>query len=139
MSTAKELVAYFSMEIALSSELPTYAGGLGVLAGDTLRAAADLDVAMVGITLLHRRGYFRQVLDAQGHQQERDVVWSPAGELIVARGSEILALDPDSGAKYMAVEAWERQLEFAKPSEDDISLVWFRWRRAGEKALDRAG
>lgn len=77
MSTAKELVAYFSMEIALSSELPTYAGGLGVLAGDTLRAAADLDVAMVGVTLLHRRGYFRQVLDAQGHQQERDVVWSP--------------------------------------------------------------
>lgn len=77
MSVAADPVAYFSMEIALESAVPTYAGGLGVLAGDTLRAAADMDVPMVGVTLLHRKGYFRQVLDAQGHQQERDVVWSP--------------------------------------------------------------
>lgn len=81
MSAALDLVAYFSMEIALHSEIPTYAGGLGVLAGDTLRAAADLDVPMVGVSLLHRRGYFRQVLDAQGRQQERDVVWSPEQRL----------------------------------------------------------
>lgn len=68
------IVAYFSMEIALESSIPTYAGGLGVLAGDTIRSAADLDVPMVAVTLLHRQGYFYQRLDAQGHQTEEPVV-----------------------------------------------------------------
>jgi starch phosphorylase len=63
-------VAYFSMEIALRSEIPTYAGGLGVLAGDTLRTAADLQVSLVGVTLVSRQGYFRQEIDASGHQVE---------------------------------------------------------------------
>ena len=52
------LVAYFSMEIGLESGMPTYSGGLGVLAVDTIRSAADLDVPMVAVSLLHRRGYF---------------------------------------------------------------------------------
>jgi starch phosphorylase len=51
------------MEIALEGSIPTYSGGLGVLAGDTLRAAADLGVPVVGVTLVHRKGYFRQRLD----------------------------------------------------------------------------
>jgi starch phosphorylase len=76
-----DLIAYFSMEIALASEIPTYAGGLGVLAGDTLRSAADLGLPMVGMTLLYRKGYFRQVLDANGHQTEKDVVWAPEQHL----------------------------------------------------------
>jgi starch phosphorylase len=74
-------VAYFSMEMALDPRIPTYAGGLGVLAGDTLRAAADLGVPMVGITLVHRKGYFRQRLDAQGRQLEEADAWDPAGVL----------------------------------------------------------
>lgn len=52
--------AYFSMEVGLDSAMPTYSGGLGILAGDTLRAAADLGLPMIGVTLLHRKGYFRQ-------------------------------------------------------------------------------
>jgi starch phosphorylase len=71
------LIAYFSMEIALAPGLPTYAGGLGVLAGDTLRAAADLGVPMVGVSLLHRKGYFFQHLDPSGAQLEEPVAWSP--------------------------------------------------------------
>jgi len=71
------LVAYFSMEVGLDPAIPTYSGGLGVLAGDTLRAAADLSIPMVGVTLLHRKGYFRQHLDAQGNQTESPAVWSP--------------------------------------------------------------
>jgi starch phosphorylase len=74
-------IAYFSMEIALEEDMPTYAGGLGVLAGDTLRAAADLEVPMVGVTLVHRKGYFRQELDAVGHQVERPCPWEPASKL----------------------------------------------------------
>jgi glycogen phosphorylase len=70
-------VAYFSMEVGLTPEIPTYSGGLGILAGDTLRAAADLGVSMVGITLVHRKGYFRQQLDAQGNQKENPDVWKP--------------------------------------------------------------
>ena len=57
-------VAYFSMEIALDAAIPTYSGGLGILAGDMLRAAADRALPLVGISLVHRTGYFRQHLDA---------------------------------------------------------------------------
>ncbi|HEY2987178.1 MAG TPA: alpha-glucan family phosphorylase [Candidatus Binatia bacterium] len=71
-----DLVAYFSMEIGLDSAMPTYSGGLGILAGDTLRAAADLGLPMVGVTLLHREGYFRQRLDAAGNQIESPANWN---------------------------------------------------------------
>jgi starch phosphorylase len=69
------------MEIALEPDIPTYAGGLGVLAGDILCSAADLEVPMAAVTLLHRRGYFRQRLDKSGRQSENSAEWSPEGEL----------------------------------------------------------
>jgi starch phosphorylase len=75
------LIAYFSMEIGLDSWIPTYSGGLGVLAGDTLRSAADLAVPMVGITLVHRAGHFRQILDKDGNQREDPARWRPEEKL----------------------------------------------------------
>jgi len=71
------VVAYLSMEVGLESRMPTYSGGLGVLAGDTLKAAADLGVPMVAVSLLHREGYFRQELKPSGEQVELPVDWSP--------------------------------------------------------------
>jgi len=71
-------VAYFSMEIALCNEMPTYAGGLGVLAGDTLRSAADLEVPLVAVTLASTAGYFRQTIDAEGRQAEQADSWDPS-------------------------------------------------------------
>lgn len=68
-------VAYFSMEIALHPKMPTYSGGLGMLAGDTVRAAADLGVPMIAVTLLHRQGYFEQYFDKSGWQQEAAAAW----------------------------------------------------------------
>jgi starch phosphorylase len=68
-------IAYFSMEIGLNERIRTYSGGLGVLAGDTIRSAADLKVPMVAITLLYRHGYFRQGLDADGWQREEPDDW----------------------------------------------------------------
>jgi len=68
-------IAYFSMEIALDPMMPTYSGGLGVLAGDTICAAADLKVPMVAVTLLHRKGYFHQRLGSNGEQVEEPVEW----------------------------------------------------------------
>jgi glycogen phosphorylase len=75
LESHSQKIAYFSMEIGLESRMPTYSGGLGVLAGDTIRAAADLNVPMVAITLLHRKGYFHQNLDANGWQTEEPVEW----------------------------------------------------------------
>ncbi|GAA4469879.1 alpha-glucan family phosphorylase [Novipirellula rosea] len=69
-------VAYFSMEIALDPAMPTYSGGLGVLAGDTLRAAADMNVPVIAVTLLHRQGYLSQTIDAEGWQHEQPVDWN---------------------------------------------------------------
>jgi starch phosphorylase len=68
-------IAYFSMEIGLETGIPTYSGGLGVLAGDTIRSAADFKVPMIAITLLHRKGYFYQKLDENGWQKEEPVEW----------------------------------------------------------------
>ena len=59
-------VAYFSMEVAVGARMPTYSGGLGVLAGDTLKSCADLRVPVVGVTLLYRKGYFDQKFDEWG-------------------------------------------------------------------------
>jgi starch phosphorylase len=70
------LIAYFTMEIALESGMPTYSGGLGALAGDTIRSDADLKVPVVAVCLLHRQGYFFQRLDAAGHQTEEPVAWA---------------------------------------------------------------
>ena len=71
-------VAYFSMEIAIHPSMPTYSGGLGVLAGDTLRSAADLGLPLIAFTLVHRKGYFQQHLDAAGAQTEETQPWDPA-------------------------------------------------------------
>jgi glycogen phosphorylase len=75
--TREPRFAYFSMEIALRSEIPTYSGGLGVLAGDTLRSAADLELPLVAVTLASRQGYFRQTIAANGSQNERPEPWDP--------------------------------------------------------------
>jgi starch phosphorylase len=71
----KRLVAYFSMEIALENKMPSYSGGLGVLAGDTIRAAADLRLPMVAVSLLYRKGFFTQHLSEEGVQSEEPVDW----------------------------------------------------------------
>jgi len=70
-------IAYFSMEIGIKPEIHTYSGGLGILAGDTLKSAADLRIPIVGVTLIHRMGYFRQELDPFGRQIEHPDPWNP--------------------------------------------------------------
>jgi starch phosphorylase len=75
--TRAERFAYFSMEIALENSIPTYSGGLGGLAGDTLSSAADIGLPLVGVTLVSRAGYFRQKLDELGRQSEAPELWQP--------------------------------------------------------------
>lgn len=71
-------IAYFSMEFGVKSNLPIYSGGLGILAGDTLKSCADLKIPIVGVTLLYAHGYFDQKLDESGNQQELPTVWDPS-------------------------------------------------------------
>jgi starch phosphorylase len=76
-----QTIAYFSMEIAISDDIPTFSGGLGVLAGDFLRAIADCSVPAVGVTLRYQGGFFRQTIDGSGNQVDNPVIWQP-GELL---------------------------------------------------------
>lgn len=71
-------IAYFSMELAVRAEMHTYAGGLGMLAGDTARSCADLELPMVFVTLISHAGYFRQHVDADGRQNEEPDWWKPS-------------------------------------------------------------
>lgn len=96
-------VAYFSMEIALRDSVPTYSGGLGALAGDTIRAAADLKIPMVAITLLQRKGYFFQVLDNQGRQTEEAVEWEPSEFLTELPERVSIELE----GRPVQIRAWE--------------------------------
>lgn len=98
---AEARIAYFSMEIALRSDIPTYSGGLGVLAGDTMRSAADLDLPMIGVTLVSRAGYFRQQI-ADGRQLELPDAWQPEqlGQPLPAR------IAVDIGTRRVWVGAW---------------------------------
>jgi starch phosphorylase len=99
--------AYFSMEIALDASIPTYSGGLGILAGDTLRSAADVGLPMAGITLLHRKGYFEQHLDAAGNQSETPSTWNPADVLQPLDARVRLALE----GKQICLRTWQYAIQ----------------------------
>jgi starch phosphorylase len=100
-------VAYFSMEIAINPGMPTYSGGLGVLAGDTLRSAADLGVPLAAFTLLHRKGYFQQHLDAAGMQTEELQMWNPA-DFCTEEPARVTVLVED---RVVTVRAWRYDME----------------------------
>ena len=104
--TGPRSVAYFSMEIGLEPGMPTYSGGLGVLAGDTVRSAADLKVPMVAVTLLHRDGYFYQRLDRSGWQTEEPVRWVVEDYLqeMPARASVTIE------GRTVQIRAWKREV-----------------------------
>jgi len=104
---AAGVVAYFSMEIAINPAMPTYSGGLGVLAGDTLRSAADQGVPLVAFTLAHRKGYFQQHLDAHGVQSEETQPWNPS-DFCTEEPARITVSVED---RIVNVRAWRYDLE----------------------------
>jgi len=107
------IVAYASAEFALAPCLPTYAGGLGVLAGDVLKSASDLALPVVGVTLLYREGYFRQVLDAAGRQHEAyDPVDPEALPLELVRDGEgpPLTVTVPFPGREVAVQIWRARV-----------------------------
>lgn len=124
-------IAYFSMEIALEEIMPTYAGGLGVLAGDTLRAAADLEIPMVGVSLLYRKGYFFQRLDDSGWQTEEPVSWVPEDILCEMNSRVAVSID----GRDVELRAWQYLVQGCGTHQIPVILLdadvsenepWFR-------------
>ena len=103
ISPLPETIAYFSMDVAVSCEIPTYSGGLGVLAGDMLRSAADLNVPMVAVSLIHRKGYFDQRLDPLGNQLESPAKWTPENHLIKVAPTVSVSIE----GRQVHVAAWQ--------------------------------
>jgi starch phosphorylase len=97
------VIAYFSMEIALDPNMPTYSGGLGMLAGDTLRSVADLAVPLVAVSLVYRRGYFRQYLDVNGQQTEQPQPWDPKETLEAVDAHAKIEIE----GRSVTVRAWK--------------------------------
>lgn len=107
------MVAYFSMEYGLGEALPIYAGGLGILAGDLLKSASDLNLPLVGIGLLYQQGYFRQLLDAQGAQQAFYPYNEPASLPIrpaLDKQGNRLTITLDLPARELFLRVWEVQV-----------------------------
>ena len=95
-------IAYFSMEIGISNNMPTYSGGLGVLAGDIVKSSADLRLQMIAITLASRKGYFRQKLTEQGDQLEFPDEWDPAKTLTLMPNKVTVSIE----GRTVKVQAW---------------------------------
>jgi starch phosphorylase len=119
LSPTRSTIAYFSMEICLDQAIPTYSGGLGVLAGDTLRSAADLGVPLVAVTLLHRKGYFEQHLDAAGQQTEVPVVWSPEKVLDAVDARSTVTIE----GREVHVRAWKFTVKGVRGHEVPVFLL----------------
>jgi starch phosphorylase len=114
-----QTVAYFSMEIALENQIPTYSGGLGVLAGDLLRSAADLGLPMVGVGLLHRKGYFFQYLDHDGHQSEEPVAWAVDDFLHLMDATCQIEIE----GRPVTVQAWRYVIRGASGAEVPVFFL----------------
>jgi starch phosphorylase len=112
-------IAYFSMEIALDPAMPTYAGGLGVLAGDTIRSCADLGLPLVGVTLLHRRGYFHQRLDDRGQQTEEPVDWEVEDFVEAAAPRVTVTLEE----RPVQIRAWRYRVKGVGGAEVPVYLL----------------
>src|SRR5215218_7629333 len=119
LTATRSTVAYFSMEICLDQAIPTYSGGLGVLAGDTLRSAADLGVPLVAVTLLHRKGYFEQHLDAAGQQTEQPVHWSPEQVLEPVDAQSTVLIE----GREVHVRAWKYTVKGVRGHEVPVYLL----------------
>jgi starch phosphorylase len=95
-------IAYFSMEIGVNNAIPTYSGGLGVLAGDTIRSGADLKLPMVAVTLISKRGYFIQDIDERGRQRELPAIWEPSKYMTLLPQKAYMQIE----GRDVAVQAW---------------------------------
>lgn len=113
-------IAYFSMEIAADPRFPTYSGGLGILAGDCIRSAADIGLPLVAVTLVHREGYFHQSIDASGMQHESPFPWNPAEHLSKTEARVAITLQ----GRKVHIAAWKLEVKPTHPSGRAVPLYF---------------
>jgi starch phosphorylase len=116
---ARTRIAYFTMEIALRPEMHTYSGGLGVLAGDTARSAADLALPMVFVSLASRAGYLRQEITADGAQIDHPDPWDPAAYAVPLDAAVAVRLE----GRRVWVMAWLHVLSSPLGSRVPVLLL----------------
>jgi glycogen phosphorylase len=109
-------IAYFSMEVGLSHDIPTYSGGLGVLAGDTIKSGADLKIPLVAVTLLSKKGYFRQDIDNDGRQIEYPVFWEPSKFMVLQPKRVKIQIE----GRDVYVQAWRYKVTSVTGGEVDV-------------------
>lgn len=112
-------IAYFSMEIALENNIKTYSGGLGVLAGDILRSAADLNLPIVGVTLLSREGYFDQKINKKGEQEAWPAKKYDFSKLKKRKEKVIIKM----GKEKVVIGVWEYKLKGINGFESPVFLL----------------
>jgi len=129
--TRDKRIAYFSMEIGISQEIPTYSGGLGVLAGDTIKSAADLKLPMVAVTLAHRKGYFRQEIDASGWQHEYPREWQPEKLMELLPTKTLVTIEK----RDVKVQAWLYRVK--SPTGGELPVLFLDTDIPGNSEEDR--
>jgi glycogen phosphorylase len=112
-------IAAFTMEIGVENELPTYSGGLGVLAGDTAKGAADLGLPFVVVTLVHREGYLHQGLDSEGRQTESADPWDPSQHLHPLDLRVQITLE----GRTVHIRGWEYRIEGVRGHEVPVYFL----------------
>ncbi|SHI45155.1 starch phosphorylase [Malonomonas rubra DSM 5091] len=129
--TQKERIAYFSMEIGLKAEIPTYSGGLGVLAGDTIKSAADLKIPMIAVTLLYRKGYFLQHFGHDGWQQESDIEWLPEKHMQLLPTKSLVTIEN----RDVKIQAWLYNVK--SPTGGEVPILFLDTDIPGNDPADR--
>lgn len=124
-------IAYFSMEIGLSNDIPTYSGGLGVLAGDTIKSAADLKLPMVAVTLAHRKGYFQQKIGADGWQLELPREWKPESFAELLPTKTLVTIED----RDVKVQAWLYRVK--SPTGGEVPVLFLDTDIPGNVDADR--
>jgi len=126
-----ERIAYFSMEIGLFNDVPTYSGGLGVLAGDTIRSAADLHIPVVAVTLVSRKGYFKQVITPDGKQIEYPDEWDPSKRMSLLPTQVNVTIE----GRPVGVKAW--MYDHQSPTGGIVTILFLDTDVDGNSKEDR--
>ena len=124
-------IAYFSMEIGIRPEMHTYSGGLGILAGDTIKSAADLRLPMVAITLVYRKGYFRQKIGSDGWQEEYPVEWKPESFMELLPNKALVTIE----GRDVKIQAWLYRVK--SPTGGEVPVLFLDTDIPGNAEEDR--
>ena len=129
--TSEPKIAYFSMEIGVSADIPTYSGGLGILAGDTIKSAADLRLPLVAVTLASRKGYFQQKITAEGWQKELPVEWHPEKLMELLPTKTLVTIE----GRDVKVQTWLYRIK--SPTGGEVPVLFLDTDIPGNMEQDR--